>query len=74
MRAYRKRIGKLKRAQLDGPTGLGAAWADAEFDRRFRWLKSRVCGISTCTVTDDVWPVYVTDGDDRSELRCAKHR
>ena len=75
MRAYRTRIGKLKRAQIDGPTGVGARWADEEFVRRFRWLKSRVCGISVCTVTDDVWPVFVTSqAASRSELRCAKHR
>lgn len=72
LRAYRTRIGKLKRANpLDH--GDGEAWADAEFDRRFQWLTGkRVCGISACKVTDDVWPVFVHD--DRSELRCAKHR
>jgi hypothetical protein len=68
MRSYRTRLGKLKRAQADD----GQAWADAEFDRRFTWLPARVCGISRCTHTDDVWPVFVTD--DRSELRCPRHR
>lgn len=70
-RALRTHLSKRKAAQKD------PAWADREFDRRFGWLPdARVCGISRCTETDDVWPVFVdTDrASDRSELRCAKHR
>lgn len=74
LRAYRTRIGKLKRAVAEGDE-----WADAEFDRRFQWLTGkRVCGISACTTTDDVWPVFVDTETgrvpERSELRCAQHR
>ena len=49
------------------------SWTKREFDRRFTWLDGkRVCGISRCKETADVWPVFV-DGE-RSELRCGPHR
>jgi len=68
MRAHRTRISKLKSVAGD------PAKRDREFDRRFTWLPdARVCSISSCTETADVWPVFV-DADDRSELRCPKHR
>ena len=48
-------------------------WVDQELDRRFLWIDGRrVCGMSRCKETDDVWPVFV-DGE-RSELRCGPHR
>jgi hypothetical protein len=67
LRAYRRRLGKLKRAQV---SEVGEAWANEEFDRRVQWT-ARVC--SECKTTDDVWPVFV-NADDRSELRCPAHR
>lgn len=68
MRAFLTHLTRRKAAQTD------PAWADAEFDRRFTWLTdARVCSISRCKATDDVWPVFVS-ADDRSELRCPKHR
>jgi len=58
-----------RRAALADPS-----WPAAEFDRRFTWIDgARVCGISKCKETDDVWPMFV-DVDGRSELRCPKHR
>jgi hypothetical protein len=57
-----------RRAALADPS-----WPTVEFDRRFVWLDgARVCGISKCKETDDVWPMFVHE--DRSELRCPKHR
>jgi len=67
IRAFRTYLSKRKDAIADPD------WVTAEFDRRFTWLDgARRCGLSKCTTTDGVWPVYV-DGD-RSELRCAQHR
>lgn len=68
MRAMHTRLTKFKRA-VANPT-----WADGEFDRRFTWLPARRCSMTRCSATADVWPVFVTATDDRSELRCAKHR
>jgi hypothetical protein len=65
LRAFSKHLAKRKAAQTD------AEWATAEFDRRFEWT-ARICGISKCRETDGVLPTFVTD--DRSELRCPKHR
>ncbi len=48
------------------------AWASAEFDRRFEWTH-RVCALSQCEATDDVWAVFINDDGD-SEMRCAQHR
>jgi hypothetical protein len=68
MRAYRTRLLKVK--AVDGDTDK----RDAEFDRRFAWLDGkRVCSLSKCTATEDVWPVFVDDRD-HSELRCPRHR
>jgi hypothetical protein len=63
-----------RRKAADPERGGDPAWATAEFERRFSWLPGkRMCGMSSCYVSDEtVWPVFV-DGD-RSELRCAKHR
>jgi hypothetical protein len=69
VKAFAKHLSK-RRAALADP-----AWATAEFDRRFTWLPgARVCGISKCTKTDGVLPIYVSDVDGRSELRCPTHR
>lgn len=68
LRALSTHLGKRTPARKD------PSWAAAEFDRRLQWLDgARVCGLSRCGVTEDVWPVFV-DGADRSELRCPKHR
>ena len=68
IRAFSTHLGKRKAAQSNPD------WATAEFDRRFTWLPdARVCSLSKCNATADVWPVFV-DADDRSELRCPKHR
>jgi hypothetical protein len=49
------------------------AWAEQELERRFSWIEgARVCGISRCRETADVWPVFINE--DQSELRCAAHR
>jgi hypothetical protein len=67
VKAFAKHLSK-RRAALADPS-----WATAEFDRRFTWLPgARVCGISKCTKTDGVLPMFVHL--DRSELRCAEHR
>jgi len=67
VRAFTTHLSR-RRAALSDP-----AWATAEFARRFVWLDGkRVCGISKCTETDGVFPVFVHE--DRSELRCPKHR
>jgi len=67
LRAFTTHLSR-RRAALSDPS-----WADREFERRFVWLDGkRVCGISKCTETDGVFPVFV-DGD-HSELRCPKHR
>lgn len=54
-------------------------WYAEEFDRRFVWMDdARVCSLSKCTTTAEVWPVFVNTGKDqpgdRSELRCPAHR
>jgi hypothetical protein len=67
VRAYMTHLAKRKAALSD------PSWADREFDRRFIWIDgARVCGLSQCTTTDGVWPVFV-DGE-ISELRCVAHR
>jgi hypothetical protein len=71
VRAFTTHLSK-RRAALSDPT-----WPDREFDRRFVWLDdARVCSISKCRETADVWPVFViTDpADGLSELRCPAHR
>ena len=69
LRAFMTHLSK-RRAALADPS-----WAAAEFDRRFVWIEdARVCSISRCKETDGVLPAFVTDGSDRSELRCPKHR
>jgi hypothetical protein len=73
IRAYRTRISKFK--AIDGDPVKTAA----ELDRRFEWLPgARICSISRCKATDDVWPVFVSEGSDgtrsHSELRCLAHR
>jgi len=71
VKAFTTHLSKRRAARPE--LGGDPAWVDAEFDRRFVWLDgARVCGLSKCTETDGVWPVYV-DGD-RSELRCPQHR
>ena len=68
IRAFSTHLSKRKAALADPD------WATAEFDRRFTWLPdARVCSLSKCNATADVWPVFV-DADDRSELRCPQHR
>jgi hypothetical protein len=67
LRAFSTHLSK-RRAALSNP-----AWAEQELERRFAWIDgARVCGISRCRETDDVWPVFVNE--DQSELRCAAHR
>jgi len=67
LRAFSTHLSR-RRAALSDP-----AWASAELDRRFIWIEGkRVCAISRCNTTDDVWPVFI-DGE-LSELRCSKHR
>jgi hypothetical protein len=70
IRAFMTHLSKRKQAVANPD------WYAEEFDRRFVWIEGkRVCGMSRCTETDDVFPIFVTDtGDGRSELRCAKHR
>ena len=67
LRAFSTHLSR-RRAALSNPQ-----WAVEELDRRFVWLDgARVCGLSRCRETADVWPVFI-DGE-TSELRCAKHR
>jgi hypothetical protein len=67
LRAFSTHLSK-RRAALSNP-----AWAEQELERRFAWIEGkRVCGLSRCRETDDVWPVLI-DGE-LSELRCAAHR
>ena len=52
LRAFSTHLSK-RRAALSDP-----AWAEAELERRFTWIDGkRVCGLSRCTETADVWPV-----------------
>jgi hypothetical protein len=68
VRAFMTHLSR-RRAALSDPS-----WAEREFDRRFLWLDgARVCAISKCSETVDVWPVFVTDAL-LSELRCPAHR
>ena len=68
VRAFMTHLSRRKAALKD------PAWVEREFDRRFTWLDGkRICGLAKCTSTDDVWPVFVVDGE-RSELRCGAHR
>jgi len=67
LRAFTTHLSK-RRAALSNP-----AWAEQELERRFTWIEGkRVCGLSRCRTTEDVWPVLI-DGE-LSELRCAAHR
>jgi hypothetical protein len=68
IRAFSTFLSRRRRALSD------PAWAAAEFDRRFQWTARR-CEISSCTATDDVWPVFVSGNrSGLSELRCPAHR
>lgn len=64
-----------KRKAADPDRGGDPAWAEAEFERRFRWIeKAQRCSISGCKATgDDVLPAYV-NGDRDSAMRCSRHR
>jgi hypothetical protein len=67
LRAFSTHLSK-RRAALSNP-----AWAEQELERRFAWVDgARVCGISRCRETADVWPVFIDE--EQSELRCAAHR
>ena len=69
LRAFSTHLSK-RRAALADP-----AWPAAELERRFTWLDgARVCGLSKCRETAEVWPVYIDGDAARSELRCPAHR
>jgi hypothetical protein len=67
IRAFSTHLSK-RRAALSDPS-----WAAAELERRFTWIEGkRVCELSRCHETEDVWPVLI-DGE-LSEMRCPQHR
>lgn len=68
VRAFTTHLSRRRAAQASPD------WATAEFDRRFTWIEGkRVCSLTHCTATVNVWPVFV-DRADTSDLRCPKHR
>ena len=68
VRAFSTHLSRRKGAKAD------PNWAAAELERRFTWLEHmRLCSLSHCSETVDVWPVFV-NADGHSELRCPAHR